>query len=301
VQARALVNAAGPWVADVIGRTGCHSTRKVRMVKGSHIITPKFWDGPQAYLVQNHDKRVIFINPYEGNMALVGTTDVPWDGAPESVAIDEAEIEYLLAAVNRYFTRQLRRDDVVQTFSGVRPLYDDGKGNPSAVTRDYVFDLDTQGGAPLLNVFGGKITTFRKLAEHALQHLRPTFPQMGRDWTAQATLPGGEIEGADVPRFIARLQREHAWLPEELAHYYARTYGARTARVIGPATSLAGLGRKFGPNFYEAEVSYLMADEWAQTAEDILTRRTKHGLHMSADQTAAFGAWLEGRPARKTA
>ncbi|MEA3089120.1 MAG: D-erythritol 1-phosphate dehydrogenase [Caballeronia sp.] len=301
VTARALVNAAGPWVADVIERVaGGRSTRKVRLVKGSHIVTPKFWDGPHSYLVQNHDKRVIFINPYEGDKALIGTTDIPWDGAPENVSTDEAEIDYLLAAVNRYFKQPLRRQDVVQTFSGVRPLYDDGAGNPSAVTRDYVFDLDTSGGAPLLNVFGGKITTFRKLSEHALQRLRPTFPDMGKDWTATATLPGGEIEGADVPRFIARLQQEHGWLPEDLMLHYARTYGARTAQVIGPARSLADLGRQFGPTFYEAEVRYLMTHEWAETAPDILTRRTKHGLHMSTDQTAAFGAWLDGLD-RKTA
>jgi len=176
----------------------------------------------------------------------------------------------------------------------VRPLYDDGKGNPSAVTRDYVFDLDTSGGAPLLNVFGGKITTFRKLSEHALQHLRPTFPDMGKDWTATATLPGGEIENADVPQFIARLQREFVWLPRDLMLHYARTYGARTAQVIASASSVADLGRQFGPYFYEAEVRYLMAQEWAETPQDILTRRTKHGLHMSAEQTAAFGAWFDG-------
>jgi glycerol-3-phosphate dehydrogenase len=295
VFARALVNAAGPWVADIIERVaGASSTRKVRLVKGSHIVTPKFWDGQHSYLVQNQDKRVIFINPYEGDKALIGTTDVPWDGAPENVSIDEAEIDYLLAAVNRYFKRPLRREDVVQTFSGVRPLYDDGNGNPSAVTRDYVFDLDTNAGVPLLNVFGGKITTFRKLSEHAMQRLRPTFPDMGQDWTATAKLPGGEIDEADVPQFIARLQREYLWLPDDLMRHYARTYGASTAQVINSAHSLADLGRQFGPNFYEAEVRYLMEKEWAETAQDILTRRTKHGLHMNAEQTAAFDGWFNG-------
>ena len=299
VMARALVNAGGPWVNDIIGRVaGTNSTRNVRLVKGSHIITPKFWDGPQAYLVQNHDKRVIFINPYERDKALIGTTDIAYEGPPEAVSIGEAEIEYLLAAVNRYFKQALRREDVIQTFSGVRPLYDDGKGNPSAVTRDYVFDLDTSGGAPLLNVFGGKITTFRKLAEHAMQRLQTTFPKMGADWTARGILPGGEIEGADVPRFLDKLQRDYPWLPRGLAGYYARIYGARTAKVIAGAGSLAALGQCFGPNFYEAEVRYLMAAEWAETAEDILTRRTKHGLHMSAEEKAAFGTWLNGQMAR---
>ncbi|PZM14473.1 glycerol-3-phosphate dehydrogenase [Rhizobium tubonense] len=299
VMARALVNAGGPWVNDIIGRVaGTNSTRNVRLVKGSHIITPKFWDGPQAYLVQNHDKRVIFINPYEGDKALIGTTDIPYEGAPEAVSIDESEIEYLLAAVNRYFKQTLRRQDVIQTFSGVRPLYDDGKGNPSAVTRDYVFDLDVAGGAPLLNVFGGKITTFRKLAEHAMQRFRATFPKMGLDWTAKGILPGGEIEGADVPRFLHTLQREYPWLPRALAGHYARVYGARTAKVIGGAASLSGLGQCFGPNFYEAEVRYLMTQEWAETAEDILTRRTKHGLHISAEEKATFDVWLNGQMAR---
>ncbi|WP_413991079.1 glycerol-3-phosphate dehydrogenase [Labrys okinawensis] len=298
VTARALVNAGGPWVSDIIQRVaGANSSRKVRLVKGSHIITPKFWDGANAYLVQNHDKRVIFINPYEGDKALIGTTDIPYEGAPENVAIEETEIDYLLKTVNRYFKQKLRRSDVLHSFSGVRPLYDDGQGNPSAVTRDYVFDLDTTGGAPLLNVFGGKITTFRKLAEHALQRLQLTFPKMGPDWTATGILPGGEIEKGDVPKFLDRLATHYPWLPRDLARYYTRTYGARTARLIGGATSLADLGQGFGPRLYEAEVRYLMAQEWAETAEDILTRRTKHGLHMSEDQKAAFAGWFERQPA----
>jgi D-erythritol 1-phosphate dehydrogenase len=291
VKARALVNAAGPWVSDVIGKAGASSTRKVRLVKGSHLVTPKFWDGPHSYLVQNHDKRVIFINAYEGDKALIGTTDVPWNGAPETVQISNEEIDYLLSVVNRYFKHPLRKQDILQTFSGVRPLYDDGKGNPSAVTRDYVFDLDDN-GAPLLNVFGGKITTFRKLAEHALQKLVATFPNMGGDWTASATLPGGDIDDADVARFTARLQSQYDWLPRPLLRHYTQTYGTLTASVIDGATSLEGLGQQFGPNFYEAEARYLMAHEWAATAEDMLTRRTKHGLHMSAAQKSAFEAWL---------
>jgi glycerol-3-phosphate dehydrogenase len=196
--------------------------------------------------------------------------------------------------VNRYFKHPLRKQDILQTFSGVRPLYDDGKGNPSAVTRDYVFDLDDSAGVPLLNVFGGKITTFRKLAEHALQKLKPTFPKMGADWTATAKLPGGDIEGADVARFRAGLQAQYDWLPRDLLRYYTQTYGTLTAKVIDGATSLAGLGRQFGPNLYEAEARYLMAHEWAATAEDMLTRRTKHGLHMNEAQHAAFEAWLDG-------
>ncbi len=299
VEARAIVNASGPWVNDVIGRVlGANSRRSVRLVKGSHIITPKFWDGPQAYLVQNHDKRVIFINPYEGDKALVGTTDIPFSGRAEDVAADESEIAYLIAAVNRYFKRELKREDVLETFSGVRPLFDDGKGNPSAVTRDYVFDLDDARGAPALNVFGGKITTFRKLAEHALDRLKPYFPAMKPAWTAGAALPGGEIANADFDAFLAALKARHPWLPADLAAHYGRLYGARAGKIIGAAGSLADLGRAFGPNFYEAEARYLQAEEWAETAEDILWRRTKHGLHLSEAERRGFAQWMAPALAR---
>jgi len=292
--ARALVNAAGPWVTDVIGRvTGTNSKRNVRLVKGSHIITPKFWDGPQAYLVQNTDKRVIFINPYEGDKALIGTTDIAYEGPPEEVAADESEIDYLLATVNRYFKQELGRDDVVQSFSGVRPLYDDGAGNPSAVTRDYVLDLEAQEGAPLLNVFGGKITTFRKLAEHALQKLDRYFPGMGADWTAGATLPGGDIAEADFDRFLTGIQGEYPWLPRDLARHWGRLYGTRMRMILGEATGLADLGTCFGARLYEAEVRYLVAHEWAVSAQDVLHRRTKENLHMSAAQIEAFTIWFD--------
>lgn len=294
VRARVLVNAAGPWVNDIIGRVvGSNSQRSVRLVKGSHIIVPKFWSGQQAYLVQNHDKRVIFINPYEGDKALIGTTDIPYEGRPEEVAADEKEIDYLITAVNRYFKEKLRRSDVLESFSGVRPLFDDGKGNPSAVTRDYVFDLDETGGAPLLSVFGGKITTFRKLSEHAMQRLAKFFPKMGGDWTRSATLPGGEIPNADYVAFSDALRSAYPWMPRALVNHYGHLYGARTSQIVGDATSLAGLGRHFGGNLYEAEVRYLAAFEWAQTAEDVLKRRTKEGLRMTAEEKAAFSAWFD--------
>jgi len=296
VEARAVVNASGPWVDDVIARVmGANSRRSVRLVKGSHIITPKFWDGPQAYLVQNHDKRVIFVNPYEGDKALIGTTDIPFSGRAEDVAADEDEIAYLIAAVNRYFKHQLQRNDVLETYSGVRPLFDDGKGNPSAVTRDYVFDLDEARGAPALHVFGGKITTFRKLAEHALDRLKPFFPAMKPAWTARGALPGGDIPGADFAALVRGLKARFPWLPAALAEHYARLYGTRADRIVDGATALDGLGRAFGPQFYEAEARYLIAYEWAETAEDILWRRTKHGLHMSEAERRGFADWLAAR------
>lgn len=293
VRARALVNAAGPWVNDIVERVaGSKSSRAVRLVKGSHIIVPKFWSGTQAYLVQNHDKRVIFINPYEGDKALIGTTDIPYDGKPEDVNVDEQEIEYLLSAVNRYFKEKLRRQDVIQKFSGVRPLFDDGKGNPSAVTRDYVFDLDETDGVPLLHIFGGKITTFRKLSEHAIGRISQYFPKLGSEWTKNAYLPGGDIENSDFTQFMEKLRSQYPWMSRSLIANYARRYGSRTELIIGNATSVSDLGRHFGADLYEAEALYLIANEWAKSAEDILVRRSKYGLCLRTDQKEAFDVWF---------
>jgi len=278
VRAKALVNAAGPWVEDVIsGVAGSNSARRVRLVKGSHIIVRKFWDGPQAYLLQNHDKRVIFVNPYQGNYALIGTTDVPYEGRAEDVAIAQDEIDYLLAAVNRYARAQLTHGDIVSSFSGVRPLYDDKTANPSAVTRDYEFDVE--GTPPMLSVFGGKITTYRKLAEQALQKLRPFFPAMGGDWTATGTLPGGDMEGGNFGSFFADLGLRHPWLPADVVFHYARLYGTRANKIIDGARSIEDLGTYFGCTLYAAEVRYLKDHEWARSADDILLRRTKYGLN----------------------
>lgn len=294
--ARLVINAAGPWVADVLRSvTGGNSSRGVRLVKGSHIIVPKFWKGENAYLVQNHDKRVIFINPYENGFALIGTTDIPYEGeAEEAEAEAEAnEVQYLLDAVNRYFKEELTHSDVITTFSGVRSLFDDGQGNPSAVTRDYVFDLDETDGVPLLNIFGGKITTFRELAEHALNRIESYFPNMGANWTEQAPLPGGDMEDADFESFCNNTKQRYSWMPRELREHYARLYGSRLADVLKDASCLEDLGHHFGANLYEAEARYLMTHEWARTAEDILWRRTKHRLHLSDQQQQVFTQWLQ--------
>lgn len=293
VRARAIANAAGPWVENVINAVaGSNSPRRVRLVKGSHIIVPKFWEGPQAYLFQNTDKRVIFVNPYEGNMALIGTTDIPYEGRAEDVAIDDREIDYLLAAVNRYLKVAIRKDTIIHSFSGVRPLYDDNAENPSAVTRDYVFDV--AGEPPMLSVFGGKITTYRKLAEHALEKLRPAFPKMAGPWTAAASLPGGDMPQGDFDRFLAELRKSIPWLPEALLHHYARHYGTRTLHVLNGARDPGGLGRHFGGLLYEAEINYLRTSEWALTAEDVLDRRTKHGLHLTAAERETVAAYMGG-------
>jgi glycerol-3-phosphate dehydrogenase len=296
VHARALVNAAGPWVEQMLQRlSAIASRRRIRLVKGSHIVTPKFWDGPQAYLLQNTDRRVIFVNPYERDLALIGTTDIAIDGAPDDVAIEPAEVDYLLAVVNRYFSRELSPADVLHSFSGVRPLYDDAAANPSAITRDYVFEIEperpAQGVPPLLSVFGGKITTYRKLAEHALEKLAPFLGDLGPAWTAHAPLPGGDM--ADFDDFLAGLRQEHAWLPADLARHYARLYGTRARHLLGDATGMESLGRHLGGLLYAREVDYLCRVEWARTPEDILERRTKHGLHLGDDQKRALHLWLE--------
>jgi D-erythritol 1-phosphate dehydrogenase len=294
-RAKAIVNAAGPWVEDVLHCAGSNADNRVRLVKGSHIVTRKFWDGEQAYLLQNSDGRVIFVNPYEGDLCLIGTTDIAFDGKADDVAITPEEIDYLLAIVNRYFVTQLKQSDVVDSFSGVRPLYDDSATNPSAVTRDYVFNVDApSGAAPMLSVFGGKITTYRKLAEHALDKLKPFFPTMGAAWTEGATLPGGDLPGGDFSTWIGAFASRYPWLPASVAWGYGRRYGTRAAELLNGASSLASLGRNFGGGLYEREARFLIAGEWATTADDILLRRTKNGLHMTAPERAAFAAWFTG-------
>lgn len=296
VTAKVVVNASGPWVNDIIGRVvRTNSQRSVRLVKGSHIVVPKFWEGQQAYLIQNIDKRVIFINPYEGDKALIGTTDISYQGAPEDVIADQSEIDYLIAAVNRYFKQKLTEDDVITSFSGVRPLFDDGQGNPSAVTRDYVLDVDQSRGAPILNIFGGKITTYRKLAEHAVNEIHPFFPQMKAAWTADTPLPGGDMANADFETFLGDVVQKYPWLPSSLAKHYARLYGTRLRDIVGTAGSVDGLGRHFGGLLYEAELNYLISNEWAMSAEDVLLRRTKHGLHLSPDAQLALEGWFDDR------
>jgi D-erythritol 1-phosphate dehydrogenase len=239
---------------------------------------------------------VIFVNPYEGDLALIGTTDIPFDGRAEDVHIAPEEVEYLLSVVDSYFEHAPSADDVIHSFSGVRPLYDDRAVNPSAVTRDYVFDVDAPThAAPMLSVFGGKITTYRKLAEHALEKLSPFFPQMSGPWTKDASLPGGDLRDADFGRFLAQLRSRHAWLPKEVSQGYARRYGSRVKDLLDGARSLDDLGRHFGATLYEREARFLIAEEWAKEADDILERRTKHGLHLTEAQRDAFAAWVGAR------
>jgi D-erythritol 1-phosphate dehydrogenase len=292
VRAKVLVNAAGPWVGGVIQDVvKSNAARRVRLVKGSHIITRKFWEGPNSYVFQNADKRIIFVNPYQTDFALIGTTDIPFDGNADHVTIVEDEISYLIASVNRYTKTQLSRADVVTAYSGVRPLYDDQAASASAVTRDYVFDVS--GTPPVLSVFGGKITTYRKLAEHALGKLKPFFPAMGADWTSFAKLPGGDFPDSGFEAFLVRMKRENSWLPDGLALRLARLYGNLMPHVLSGAQSLQDMGRHFGGGLFQVEVDYLLKNEWAKTADDILLRRTKTGLTMTAAEQTSLRSFLE--------
>jgi glycerol-3-phosphate dehydrogenase len=294
-----IANATGPWVEGVIGRSGASTARRVRLVKGSHLVLRKFWDGPQAYLFQNDDGRVIFVNPYEGDLALVGTTDVPFDGEADAVAVGPDETAYLLRVLNRYFKREVTEADVVGAFSGVRPLYDDAAESASAVTRDYVLDVEPErpeppdGRPPLLSVFGGKITTFRKLAEHALGRLAPFFPRAGGPWTAAAPLPGGDMPDADFDLFRAELARRYPLLPEDLRTHYGRLYGTEAPALLDDARTPSDLGRHWGSRLYEREVEYLRQNEWVRRPDDVLWRRTKHGLRLSPSERDAFARDFE--------
>jgi glycerol-3-phosphate dehydrogenase len=303
VRARALVNAAGPWVADVLGRVpDARTDRGVRLVKGSHIVVPRLYAGEHAFMLQNPDRRIVFAIPYEREFTLVGTTDEPWEAAPAKASISPAETRYLLDTVGRYFARPINEADVCWSYAGIRPLYDDKSSSAAAVTRDYVLDLDGgPGRAPMLSIFGGKITTYRKLAEHALEQLAGAFPQASGAWTAGAALPGGDMPGADFAGFERGLQARYPALPVPLLHRLARAYGTRTPDLLGGAQDVAQLGTCFGGDLYAAEVDYLVRAEWARTAEDILYRRSKLGLHTPADTAVRLDAWLADRAAGRAA
>jgi glycerol-3-phosphate dehydrogenase len=293
VQARALVNATGPWAGEFIaGALGQKQEATLRLVKGSHIVVDKLYEGSHCFILQNADRRIVFAIPYEGRFTLVGTTDVPYEGDPAEVAISAEETQYLCDVVNRHFARTLTPAEVVWSYSGVRPLFDeDGSESASAVSRDYVLDLEENGGkAPLLNVFGGKITTYRRLSEHALQKLKPFFPEAAGDWTRTATLPGGDIADADFESFAAEQARRFGWLPPATVRRLARAYGTRIEKVIGGAHGINDLGRHYGADLYAREVDYLRDQEWAMTAEDVLWRRSKLGLHMRPEERAALEA-----------
>lgn len=293
--ARALVNAAGPWVTQVPGLAGtCRSGTGVRLVKGSHIVVPRLHAGGQAYLLQNDDGRVVFVLPY-GAYSLIGTTDVPFDGDPARVEATPDEIAYLCRAVNRYFARPVGPDDVVWHFAGVRALYDDGAVQAQAVTRDYRLECDRTGGAPLLTVFGGKITTYRRLALSALARLAPDFPQAVPPASPPPALPGGVLPVPDLGGYLRDLARRFPFMPRPALEAMLRRQGSRCEGLLDGTTALGDLGRDFGGGLYEREVCFMREEEWARSADDVLWRRSKAGLAMSPAERAAFAGWWDAR------
>ncbi|HEX7914787.1 glycerol-3-phosphate dehydrogenase, partial [Rudaea sp.] len=287
VEARALVNAAGPWAASFLDKIAhVPHAHTLRLIKGSHIVVPRLYEHHYAYTFQQADRRIVFAIPFERDYTLIGTTDIEFTGQPEAVRIDADEIAYLCAAANRYFTRAIAPADVVWSYSGVRPLLEEAGVNASEVTRDWLLDFDDDAGAPLLNVFGGKITTHRRLAEDALDRLAPALGNTHGAWTAdeRVHLPGGEFADAQrsgdaaFDHFLLATMRRYPWLPADLALRCARAYGTRIERVVGAASRLADLGKRFSADLYQAEVDYLVREEWARSADDVLWRRSKLGL-----------------------
>jgi glycerol-3-phosphate dehydrogenase len=307
VRARALVNAAGPWAESFLrgvarpAGTEALATKSLRLVKGSHIVVPRCFEHDHAYIFQNPDKRIIFAIPYERDFTLIGTTDQEIHGDPRGAAIAADEVAYLCEQASRYFRRPLTPADVVWSYAGVRPLLDDASGDPSAVTRDYLLERNTE-AAPLLSVWGGKITTFRKLAEDAATDVGQMLGEPRRPWTEGAFLPGGDLRewvGApqrpdtDFERLVQTLGQRHPWLPGPLARRLARAYGARVNGVLGTAAALADLGPEVAPGLHEAELRFLQREEWACSADDVLWRRSKLGLHYTPDERQRVADWFD--------
>ncbi|MGN6548891.1 MAG: glycerol-3-phosphate dehydrogenase, partial [Pararhizobium sp.] len=282
VRARLLVNAAGPWIDAVLETTlGGNAHRNVRLVKGSHIVVRRKYDDPRAYFFQNADGRIFFAIPYQDAFTLIGTTDEDFSGDPQAVRISDAEIDYLCTAASAYFAEPVRRDDIVWAYSGVRPLYDDGASKAQEATRDYVLKTEGSDDEPrLVNVFGGKITTYRRLSEAVLDRIAQALGPRGRAWTGSTPLPGGDFGVTGYEDQVGALSRDYPFLPVALTRRYVRLYGTRARMILGEARSMADMGADFGSGLHAAEVRYLMEAEWARTAEDVLWRRTKLGLHI---------------------
>ncbi|WP_071058402.1 glycerol-3-phosphate dehydrogenase [Pelistega sp. MC2] len=291
VSANILINAAGPWVEqlDQLIRPQ-QEGNKLRLVQGSHIVVPRFYPGNHAYILQNKDNRIVFATPHRDHFTMIGTTDIDYKGDVNKVAISDEETDYLLTLINEYFDKPLTRTDIVSSWSGVRPLYNDSTGSASAVTRDYVFDLSGGNGSqqpPLLSIYGGKITTYRRLAEHALEKLAP-FTHKSQAWTATEKLPGGNIDSPET--FAQQLRQEYPWLSEALSLRYSKAYGTLSRDFL--CQSNEDMGRHFGHDLYENEVNYLINHEWATTVEDILWRRTRLGLLLTTEQTQELSNYL---------
>jgi glycerol-3-phosphate dehydrogenase len=300
VRARCLVNAAGPWAAQFLQSAASRpSSKALRLIKGSHIVVKKLFDHPFAYIFQNPDGRIVFAINYEQDFTLIGTTDLEYHGDTNKVAIDDDEIAYLCEMTQRYFQQSLKPADVVWSYSGVRPLLEDDSANASEITRDYKLDLDKE-AAPLLSVFGGKITTFRKLAEEAVDLIAPQLGNQRRSWTANACLPGGDLYGSEPQNravieydgYVQKLQAQYAWLPATVVARYVRAYGTRTHALLESRHTLADMGEELAAGLFTAELTYLMKFEWATSGADILWRRSKLGLHVPADTAQKIDHWI---------
>ena len=293
VEARAIVNASGAWVARVLKDVaGLESPAPVRLVRGSHIVVPKLYEHDRAYFFQNADGRLVFAIPYEDEFTLIGTTDEDFAGDLGHVEITQAEIDYLCAAVSEYFRAPVKPADVIWQYSGVRPLYDDGASAAKDATRDYVLKVD-ETGAPILSVFGGKITTYRRLAEHALEKLAPMLSVLSKpSWTGGAALPGGDFAVADTPAMSSQWRTRWPFLSERHAQRLLRSYGTNAAVILGESKSLGDLGTMFGADLSAREIDYLVTREWARTSDDVLWRRSKLGLHLTQRETDAVGEYV---------
>ncbi|MBS0285759.1 MAG: glycerol-3-phosphate dehydrogenase [Proteobacteria bacterium] len=296
VKAKALVNAAGPWVNAVIDNVlHLPSKNKIRLVKGSHIIVPKLHNREQAYVLQHKDARIVFVIPYLNQFSLIGTTDMDYQGNPAEVQINHQEKEYLCDIVSEYFHHPLKSEQIVDAWSGVRPLLDDSSANLSAINRGYKIEvqLDDKKSLPLINVFGGKLTTYRLLSEKVVDTLCPFFPQAKSAWTAKRALPGGDLPERDFRLFLETLSQKYPWLPSFLLMRYAQTYGTLTYELLTGVNCVDDLGRDFGHGLYEKEIKYLIEQEWAKTADDILLRRSKLGFLMTADEKDKVRQWVD--------
>ncbi|MEM6461868.1 MAG: glycerol-3-phosphate dehydrogenase [Pseudomonadota bacterium] len=295
IRARILINAAGPWVDELLRSAAIsNKTRNVRLVQGSHIVIPKKYNDARAYFFQNKDQRIIFAIPYESDFTLIGTTDRDFDDNPDRAEITSQEITYLCNAASEYFAEPVRPEDVVWTFSGVRPLFDDGASAAQEATRDYVIVGEgSDAEALLINIFGGKITTYRRLAEAVVEKVAERLGARGESWTGKSPLPGGDFDATGFEAQCSRLKEAYPFLSEHKAFRLTRLYGTGAFGILGSAMDHEGLGRNFGGDLYEAEVRHLLDNEWAQTAEDILWRRTKRGLVLSQEQAADLAAFVE--------
>ncbi len=295
VKAQAVVNATGPWLDDFLNHTSHEkSDEQIRMVKGSHIIVDELFDHQRCYIFQNEDGRIIFAIPYENDFTLIGTTDVDFHGDPGKVEISEEETRYLCQAANEYFQKQLTEKDVVSSYSGIRPLFDDGKSDAKAATRDYVLKVDgADDEPPLLSIYGGKITTYRKLAESVLRKLKPYFSSMESDWTETAALPGGDFEPDDYHGQIKKLCTVCPVINEKHATRLIRYYGTRAFDIVADIKETSQLGIHFGGDLYACEVQYLMRNEWARTADDVLWRRSNMGLYLKEDEKEKLDTWMK--------